>query len=76
MYKPPSMPLDRYLDPLEQAAFSIFSQMAAQEPHGNAWEQAHTAFRLATAFSEVRRQLAKERGDAERASWNAAVIDA
>ena len=41
---------------VDQAAFAIFSQMAAQEPHGNAWDQARTAHRLADAFFEIRKE--------------------
>lgn len=46
---------------IEAAAFNIFARMASQEPHGNAYDQARTAFFLADAFFEIRKER-RERG--------------
>lgn len=47
---------------VDQAAFAIFSQMAAQEPHANPWDQARTAYRLAEAFFEIRKERMTDNG--------------
>jgi hypothetical protein len=47
---------------VDQAAFAIFSHISSQEPHGNAWDQARTAYRLAEAFFEIRKERMNENG--------------